>query len=91
MIQKDLNLSNNKVLKMAENIRVSTGSRKIIEKDIKGKLRKLNHTLEDLFKTEKCTFVFENKAEKIKKMLNNMSFFVRIQFNQQHDRRAKFK
>ena len=66
MIQKDINLSNNKVLKMAENIRVSTGSRKIIEKDMKGKLRKLNHTLEDLFKTEKCTFVFENKAEKIK-------------------------
>ena len=29
----------------------------MIEKDMKGKLRKLNHTLEDLFKTEKCTFV----------------------------------
>ena len=62
MIQKDLNLSNRKVLTLAEDLRTSSGSRKVIEKGMKGKLCNLHHQLEDLFKTEKYTFVLEIKG-----------------------------
>ena len=39
LIQRDLSLSNEQVITLAEDLRVSAGSRKIIEVGLKGKLR----------------------------------------------------
>ena len=63
VIQKDLNLSN-KVVTLAEDLRVIAGSRNIIETGLKRKLRGTNRQLNELFETRKCTFATENMKEK---------------------------
>ena len=53
MIQKDLNLSNRKVLTLAEDLRTSSGSRKVIEKGMKEKLRNLHNQSKRPFQNRK--------------------------------------
>ena len=63
VIQKDLNLSN-KVVTLAEDLRVFAGSRNVIETGLKRKLRERNRQLNELFETRKSTFATENMKEK---------------------------
>ena len=64
VIQKDLNLSNNKVVTLVEDLRVFAGSRNVTETGLKCKLKGKNRQLNELFVTRKCTFAMENMKEK---------------------------
>ena len=63
-IEKDLNLSNNQMSNLSEDLRVSSGSRKLIESGVKGKLRAINRQLSDLFVSRRCIFATENETLK---------------------------
>ena len=66
MVQRDLNLSNYQVVTLAEDLRASSGSRKLIESGMKHKLRTKNCQLSDYFEKKVCNFVEVNKKEKTK-------------------------
>ena len=66
VIQKDLSLSTRQVLTLAEDLRNSSGDKKIIEKNLKDKIRGFNRNLEDLFERRMCNFVNVNEAQKVK-------------------------
>ena len=66
MIQRDLNLRNHQVVTLAEDLRASSGSRKLIESGMKRKLRTKNCQLSDYFEKKVCNFVEVNKKEKTK-------------------------
>ena len=64
MIQRDL--SNHQVVTLAEDLRASSGSRKLIESGMKHKLRTKKCQLSDYFEKKVCNFVEVNKKEKTK-------------------------
>ena len=66
VIQKDLSLSTRQVLTLAEDLRNSSGDKKMIEKNLRDKIRGFNRNLEDLFERRMCNFVNVNEVQKVK-------------------------
>ena len=66
VIQKDLSLSTRQVLTLAEDLRNSSGDKKMIEKNLGDKIRGFNRKLEDLFERRICNFVNVNEAQEVK-------------------------
>ena len=61
-IQKDLNLSNHQTYTLAEDIRLASGSRSIIESNLKQNLHEINHQL-DNFRHSRLRFIKEIKGQ----------------------------
>ena len=57
VVQKDLSLNTRQVLTLAEDLRNSSGDKKMIEKNLRDKIRGFNRNLEDLFERRICNFV----------------------------------
>ena len=62
-IQKDLNLSNVQTYQLAQDLRLGSGSRKIIETDLRTNLHEINHELDNFFEKRKLRFVVELKGK----------------------------
>ena len=62
-IQKDLNLSNHQTYTLAEDIRLASGSRSIIESNLKQNLHEINHQLDNNFRHSRLRFIKEIKGQ----------------------------
>ena len=60
MISRDIDLSNRKADRLAQGLRVASGSRRIIEKGTS----ELNRQLGDYFESRKCNFRYEDTTTK---------------------------
>ena len=63
-LQQDLSLSTRQIFRLAENLRACSGSRNIIETQMKEKIIEINHQLEDVFVAKICTFANLNETLK---------------------------
>ena len=64
IIQRDLNLSTRSLNVLTQDLRLATGKRKIIEKNMQEKVMEKNHSVDDLFDQRKLIFHLDIKEKK---------------------------
>ena len=69
-MQVDLNLSTRQTFELAKEIRAASGSRKIIEKDLKEKIKERNHVLDSYFEHKMLDYKVIDKETKVEHMIS---------------------